>query len=159
MKPLPRDMQRLRAELLRDFPDLEGRDPDGPLSDRGNLHVVTEGEGQNERLAERIQHGSAYHTWAHDVLRTHTFASQLERDAWASHADGDGIRETARKLGVTFHRARGALQDVRAALAAKQVRQVREHSCGKAKIRQLVRQSDPRVLARLAALLIQARPA
>src|SRR5579884_251889 len=96
------------------FYDLEGRDRDGPLSDRGNLHVVTEGEAQHERLAERVEHGSAYHTWAMDVLRSHRFASRLEREAWASHADGDGIRETARKLGMSLHRVMRALRNVRA---------------------------------------------
>jgi hypothetical protein len=139
------------------FRDLEGRDRDGPLSDRGNLHVVTEGQSQNERLAERVEHGSAYHTWALDVARTHRFASPLERDAWASHAAGDGIRETARKLGVNFHRARDALHAVRRAL--RHNKQKRKHEWDESKIRQLVRRSDPTTLARLAALLIQARPA
>jgi hypothetical protein len=139
------------------FQDLEGRDRDGPLSDRGNLHAVTGEDGQQERLAERIEHGSAYHTWATDVLRSHRFASRLQRDAWASHADGDGIRETARQLGVTFHRARCELQAVRAAIALTGRRQRREPECPNPKIlRSLVRRSDPSTLASLAILLLRA---
>jgi hypothetical protein len=70
MKSLSRDMQRLRAELLRKsgFQDLEGRDPDGPLSDRGNLHVVTEG-GRDDRLdlvgVQRLGRGDGWRYGGH----------------------------------------------------------------------------------------------
>jgi len=141
------------------FQDLEGRDRDGPLSDRGNLHVVTEGDGQRERLAERIEHGSAYHTWALDVLRTHRFASQLERDVWACEVDGIGIKGAMRALGITFHRARTTMLAVKAAVESQQVRRVRRQACEKAKLRQLIRRSDPTLLAKLAAVLLRARPA
>jgi hypothetical protein len=138
------------------FQDLEGRDRDGPLSDRGNLHTPTHGDGEYERLAERIEHGSAYHRWAQDVLRTHRFASRFQREAWAVHADGLGYKETARKLGVNYHRARNALMAVRD--QAKRVNQVREHAWHERKLRQLVKRSDPATLTRLASLLIRTRP-
>lgn len=141
------------------FRDLEGRDRDGPLSDRGNLHVVTEGDGQQERLAERIEHGSAYNTWAMGILHSHRFASRLEREAWAHHARGEGLKTAAAALGCTYHDARDAVNAVKAAVQ-RDVRQVREQLCEKpTNLRKLVRRADPGTLLRLAQVLLQARPA
>lgn len=147
---------KLRASGFR---DLEGRDRDGPLSDRGNLHVVTEGDGQQERLAERIEHGSAYNTWAMHVLHTHRFASRLEREAWGHHARGEGLRDAARSLDCTYHDARDAVNAVKARVK-RQGDQGEEQICEKpTNLRKLVRRSDSGTLLKLAQVLIQARPA
>jgi hypothetical protein len=141
------------------FHDLEGRDRDGPLSDRGNLHPAVATAGSSERIVERIEHGSAYHTWAMDVVRTHRFQSQFERDCWASHADGDGIRETARKLRSTFHPVRNALLSVRAAIALTGRKGRQGKKPCRRELQRLIAKSNPALLLRLAAVLMQARPA
>lgn len=104
-----------RAKLAAaGFADLEGADRDGPLSDRGNLHAVTEQEDDHERLQQRIETGAAYHDWALSILHTHRFASSLERKVWEHHANGDGLQTAAKALGVTYHNARDAWNAVKA---------------------------------------------
>jgi hypothetical protein len=96
-----------RAKLAASgFEDLEGADRDGPLSDRGNLHAVDASKEAGEQLAHRIESGAAYTTWATEVLHSHRFRSSLEREIWSGHANGEGLRETAKRLVITFHRAR-----------------------------------------------------
>jgi hypothetical protein len=104
-----------RAKLKASgFADLEGSDRDGPLSDRGNLHAVTETDHEHERLRQRIATGSAYSAWASGVLHSHRFRSSLERRIWERHADGDGLATTAQALGITYHSARDAVNAVKA---------------------------------------------
>jgi hypothetical protein len=97
------------------FADLEGQDRDGPLSDRGNLHES--GDEDAAPLEERIDHGSAYHTWAHDVLRKlngHDARSRLRRRIWALHADGWRLKEIAREIpGINFHNARDTVRAIK----------------------------------------------
>lgn len=96
-----------RAKLAASgFEDLEGADRDGPLSDRGNLHAVDASREAGEQLAHRIDSGAAYTAWATEVLHSHRFRSCLAREIWSGHANGEGLRETAKRLGITFHRAR-----------------------------------------------------
>lgn len=146
---------KLRASGFR---DLEGRDRDGPLSDRGNLHVVIEAPREHARLVERIEHGSAYYTWASGVLHTHRFASRLERDVWACEVEGIGIKGASRKLGISFHRARVTMRAVRAAIAltGRQGNQGRK-PCRR-ELRRLIERVEPATLLHLARVLIQARP-
>jgi hypothetical protein len=113
-----------RAKLAASgFQDLEGTDRDGPLSDRGNLHAVDSTREAGEQLAHRIKHGADYTAWALGILHSHRFRSGLERAIWAGHADGEGLRETAQRLGITFHRARETVVAIKARVSnqSKQV--------------------------------------
>lgn len=103
-----------RAKLAASgFRDLESADRDGPLSDRGNLHAVTETDAAHESLSQRIENGRAYVAWADGVLHRHRFRSGLERAIWARHAAGEGIRAIAAALDITYHDARDTLQTIK----------------------------------------------
>lgn len=88
------------------FQDLEGADRDGPLSDRGNLHAVTETEDAHAELAHRLEFGAEYYRWAQGFRHAHRFRNPLERRIWAAHSDGDGLREIAKREDITYHDAR-----------------------------------------------------
>lgn len=131
------------------FADLEGPDRDGPLSDRGNLHES--GDESAAPLDERIEHGSAYHTWAHDVLRKlngHDARSRLRKRIWAMHADGMKLKEIGRDIpGINFHIARDTV------MAIKEKYGCREEDDAA----RLVRGASQKVLTTLATKLIALR--
>lgn len=152
----PAALRRLTAEwdkrLARaGFQDLEGADRDGPLSDRGNLHAVEESADADARLEERVEFGSAYHSWAQDVLRQlngHDARSRLRRRIWAMHADGASLKEIGREIrGVNFHIARDTVRAIK-----------EKYECRKdADARLLVRGVSTTVLKTLATKLIAAK--
>lgn len=157
---LSREMQRLRAKLLRGFNDLEGPLGDGPLSDRGNLHPVTESRDERERLAQRVADGAEYVAWAESVLHGGPgFRSSAEREAWRLHAEGYGTREIAPALTMHRRSVRRHLDNVKRRVAeVAEVRRWRnQKEQRKAQIRQLVRRADPHLLATLAAMMVTQR--
>jgi hypothetical protein len=99
---------RLRAS---GFEDLEG--PSGALSDRGNLHPVTETEDAHVELAHRIEFGAEYYRWAQAMLHTYRFRNPMERRIWERHASGEGLQQAANELGVTYHAAYAAVNAIK----------------------------------------------
>jgi hypothetical protein len=135
------------------FQDLESADRDAPLSNRGNLHAVTEVAEEHDRLAQRMDAGAAYYEWAQALLHSHRFRSARERRIWARHADGEGLASIARALGITYHDARDTVNSIK--LASKQGSQSKESKCRPRpdrEARKLKRLTFP-VAVKLAALL------
>ena len=159
MKALARLQREWDARLKADgFEDLEGHWRDGPLSDRGNLHPVAETREEDERLANRIQDGQAFTSWAEDVLHAHRFSSPEEREAWRLHASGLSEVAIAAELG---HSSRNPVRRHLAAVRARvtKVTKVTKQWRSKKQRRALIRKCDPEMLAKLAALLTQTRRA
>lgn len=132
------------------FQDLEGTDPDAPLSNRGNLHDAAD---DFEALGERMESGAAYAAWAQDVLHQlngHSPEARLRRRIWASWASGESMRTTAADMGLGFHLVRRTVHSIE----GKYKRCTEKEPRTMADVRRLVRKVDPRLLARLAAALV-----
>ena len=88
--PPPKLRREWTAKLAAaGFEDLESsRDPDGPLSDRGNLHPVEHTQAEERRLVERMEDGSDYQSWARDILHRGRWRNATERRIWELHCDG-----------------------------------------------------------------------
>ena len=114
MTALEREWERKLRES--GFHDLEGRDRDGPLSDRGNLHPVEENQEAYVRLGERAAEGQAFTSWADSVLHGRRFRSREQREAWRLHAEGMGERDIATALTTTRGAIRKLLDEVRRAV-------------------------------------------
>jgi hypothetical protein len=99
------------------FQDREGRDRDGPLSDRGNLHPVEETQEAYDRLGERAAEGQAFTSWADSVLHGRRFRSREQREAWRMHAEGMGERDIATALTTTRGAVRKLLDETRRAVS------------------------------------------
>ena len=156
---IPRDMQRLRAKLLRDsgFVDLEGPTGEGDLSDRGNLHPVAETRDEHARLAERMEDGAAYTEWAESILHNTRFRSREEREAWRLHAEGLPQRDIAPALTIARRSVRRHLARVedRVSKVSKEKRWRDRKKQRLAEIRALVRRCDPQILAKLVAVMMR----
>ncbi|WP_297826366.1 hypothetical protein [Mycobacterium sp.] len=158
---LPREMQRLRAKLLREsgFHDLEPVE-DGKLSDRGHLHPVTESAAADERLVARMADGAEYTSWAESVLHDGPrFASGEQREVWRLHAEGLSEVDIATALTITRHQVRGHLAGTkeRVSKVSKVKRWQNEKLHQQRRMRRLVRNCDPQVLTTLAALMVTQR--
>lgn len=143
---------KLRASGFR---DLEGGDRDGPLSNAGNLHAIAETEHEHGRLAQRMEDGAAYQQAARDLLWARRWRSALDRRIWEMHVDGSGLREITSTLKVTWARAAGVLQECRARITQSNESTKGEFTgCeSRVRMRSMIAKSDPRVLAKLAAVL------
>jgi predicted transcriptional regulator len=157
---LPRDMQRLRAQLLRDsgFVDLEGPSGEGPLSDRGNLHPVSETPDEHARLGQRMEDGRAFNEWAEAVLHETRFPSPRAREAWRLHAEGHSEADIATALTCTRWQVRGYLADTRGRVSkvSKVKRWRNEKRQRLQQMRRLAREAEPDFLMTLAALMLRA---
>lgn len=134
-----------RAKLAASgFADLESPDRDAPLSNGGRFHDRgnkgdKDGEymavsGQLDAVAERVEHGAAYTSWALDVLRQlngHHAAGRKRRRIWERYADGESMKEISRTPGFTFHGVRKTVKAI-------------EEKYGKCQ----QKESDPRHLAK-----------
>jgi hypothetical protein len=119
--PTPK-LRREWSERLAEagFQDLEStRDPDGPLSDRGNLHPVEHSPAEQRRLAERIEDGTDYQAWARDILHRSHWRNATERRIWELHCDGTGDRGIAAALTVNRHRVQAVISNVKAKAARR----------------------------------------
>jgi hypothetical protein len=150
-------MQRLRDKMLRDsgFHDLEPVE-DGKLSDRGNLHPVTESPAADEHLVARMADGAEYASWAASVLHDGPrFACREQRDAWRLHAEGHSEAGIATALTITRHQVRGHLAGTRERVSkvSKVKRWQNEKRRRTALMTRLVRQADPQVLTTLVAMM------
>jgi len=135
------------------FQDLEGSDRDGPLSNAGKLHAVAETADEHERLAARIEDGTAYQEWARSMLHATRWRCATDRRIWEMHCDGEGLRETTKRLGVSWKRATRVIDLVKAG------RQGREGDKApfvheREEIRRLARRCEPRVLRKLVLVLV-----
>ena len=102
------------------FEDLESsRDPDGPLSDRGNLHPVEHTQAEERRLVERMEDGSDYQAWARDILHRGRWRNATERRIWELHCDGMGDRGIAAALTVNRHRVQAVISNIKAKAAQR----------------------------------------
>lgn len=122
MTGVPPKLRREWAERLKaaGFEDLEsGRDPDGPLSDRGNLHPVDHTPSELERLADRMEDGADYQSWARHVLHTTHWRNAAERRIWELHCDGLGDRDIAATLTIKRHRVQAVLSAIKAKAAKR----------------------------------------
>lgn len=111
MTALEREWDRRLRES--GFADLEGRDRDGPLSDRGNLHPVEETQAAYARLGERAAEGAEWTSWAEGILHGIRFRSLAHREAWRLHAEGTGERDIATALTTTRGAVRKLLDETR----------------------------------------------
>lgn len=145
------------------FQDLESTDRDAPLSDRGNLHAVTETDSSHEGLAQRMESGGEYRAWAMSVLHDSTrlrnprrlAARALERRIWERHANGDGFRVIAAAEGISFHDARNAVNRIKNDVGAKSKQGNKEEKWRSNELaRRYRRLSYPATIA-LAALLLK----
>ena len=137
------------------FVDLEG--PSGTLSDRGNLHPVAETQEEHTRLAQRMEDGAAYTEWADSVLHNTRFRSRAEREAWRLQAEGMPQRDIAPTLTIARRSVRRHLARVedRVSKVSRQKRWVDQKKQRVAQVRALVTRCDPRILAKLAAVMLQ----
>ena len=109
------------------FEDLEGRDRDRPLSNRGKLHdgkgkeagqksvEVEREDGDFQHFRARIEHGAEYTEWAQGVLQRLTgqgATARRNRRVWQLHAEGMGLRDIAAEMGTTFHAARATVMRI-----------------------------------------------
>jgi hypothetical protein len=112
------------------FDDLENpADPDAPLSNRGKLHSAggqgfrpagaqkaadsTVGDVGEDMvsLSLRVEHGSAWTTWAMDVHRampTNNASQRFDRRVWGMWANGESMKAMARG-GLKFHVVRDSI--------------------------------------------------
>jgi hypothetical protein len=104
--------ERLRASGFEDLESL--RDPDGPLSDRGNLHPVANTPTERGRLAERMEDGAEYQAWARAILHDGPWKSAQERRIWELHCEGQGDRDIAAALNIKRWRVQAILQAIKA---------------------------------------------
>jgi hypothetical protein len=156
---LSRQMQRLRAKLLRDsgFHDLEPV-PGGKLSDRGNLHPVALTRQEDERLAHRMSSGAEYVAWAESVLHDGPrFRSTEQREAWRLHANGLSEMDIATALTITRDRVRVHLAATkeRVSKVSKVKRWQNQRKQRTAHLRRLARDCDPQALTTLVALMVR----
>lgn len=141
------------------FHDLEPAE-DGALSNRGNLHPVSECAAEDERLAHRMNDGAEYASWAESVLHDGPrFASLEEREAWRLHAEGLSEADIATALAITRHQVRGHLAGTRERVSkvSKVKRWQNEKLHRERHLRRLVRNCDPQVLTALVALMATRR--
>lgn len=142
------------AKLLETgFEDLEGHDRDAPLSNRGLLHAVADTDEDHDRVAVRMEHGSAYTDWAMDVLRRlngRRRTARQRRKIWQLHADGWGFRVIAKDLGLGFHHVRETVNAIE-----EKYRQCTTIKTRKARLLYL-RSLDTPTLAKLGAALVSA---
>ena len=112
------------------FDDLEGSDRDAPLSNRGKLHSAG-GQGFRQNAAPkaadsavgdvgedmvalslRVEHGSAWTTWAlgvHRSLSRSSVRQRLARRIWGRWANGESMKAISRTPGFTFHQVRESI--------------------------------------------------
>jgi len=88
-KSLSPAMQRLRKELLRDFPDIET----GPGED--GLLKTDKRWQEGHEVADEAQ--EEYYRRAGVFLHEHLFANARERSIWEHHANGVPMREIAKR--------------------------------------------------------------
>jgi len=151
-------LEREWAAKLRasGFQDLEGPDRDGPLSNAGKLHAVAETAEEHERLASRIADGTAYQDWARSVLHGRRWADKTDRQIWEMHCDGEGLREITKRLGVSWKRATRVIDGAKAGSKGnKGNKGGTKELCQRSHVRALVRRCDPRLVQRLALLLLR----
>lgn len=139
------------------FEDLEGPTGEGPLSDRGNLHPITEDRAAYQRLGFRIEDGTAYTEWAESVLHSVSFRSQQERDVWRLHASGLSEVDIGTALTIARRSVRRHLTNTRERVSevSRKKRWRDQKKQRTAEIRALVTRSDPRVLAKLVAVMMR----
>ena len=140
------------------FVYLEGSTGEGDLSDRGNLHPVAETRDEHARLAQRIGDGDAYTSWATSVLHEGPgFRTPEAREVWRLHAEGLSEREIGTTLTMARRSVRRLLAETRERVGkvGNEKRWRNEKKQRQSKLRRLVRQSDPRILAKLVAVMMR----
>lgn len=169
MKP-PRKLQREWYGKLKAFPELldEGPDGEGQLSDRGHLHPVAESQEEDARLALRVEDGAAYTEWAESVLhhgpgfrvgprggQRHD-GGRTAREVWSLHAAGVSEREIGTTLTIRRRSVRKLLSETRARVSkvSNKKRWQNAKRQRTAQIKALVTRSDPRILAKLVAVMM-----
>lgn len=154
-----RALQRQWYAKLKAFPELldEGPDGEGQLSDRGNLHPVTESPEEDARLANRISDGSDYTAWAESVLHNTRFSSRQAREVWRLHTEGLSEREIATALTIPKTSVHEFVSGTRKRVGkdgkAKRWRNRKRQRA--TQFRALVARCDPEVLAKLVAVMLQ----
>lgn len=154
-----RALQRHWYAKLREtgFEDLESGLEDGRLSNRGKLHVVTDTPEEDARLAQRVSDGTQYTEWAEAVLHNTRFRSRQEREVWRLHAEGMSEVDIGTALAIARRSVRRHLANTRKR-DGKDGREKRWRDQKKqrtAEIRALVTRSDPRILAKLVAVMMR----
>ena len=140
------------------FIDLEGPTGDGNLSDRGNLHPVSETSDERARLAQRIDDGDAYTAWATSVLHDGPgFRTAEAKEVWRLHAEGLSEREIGTTLTIARRSVRRLLTETRNRVGkvGREKRWRDEKKQRRAQARTLVRRCDPQILVKLVAVMMR----
>lgn len=152
-----------RAKLQADrmlraagFQDAESgaymRNPLGRTSSHGRdvpAHVLAPLEAARRRDA------AEYREWANGVLRRYRFRSSTERDVWARHADGEGLRDIAKAVGWTYHRTRTTVGAIKRKASEPSEPTGAQRKCTRGEnISVLMKRCDLRLLLPLAAAAI-----
>jgi len=157
VKPARALQRQWYAKLGPDILD-EGPDGEGQLSDRGHLHPIIETPEEDRRLAERTEDGAAYTAWAESVLHHGPKLPPQEARVWRMHAQGMGERDIGTALTITRRTVRGHLARTRKRVSKVSKGKKRWRNAKRQRatqFRALVSRCDPRILAKLAAVMMR----